>query len=234
MGLRPQDEGLSAVQIRQQAEASLRRLRTDRIDLYLAHAPDSSVPIEETLKAFDHLIRAGKIRHYGLSNFTGAELAHACEVAASLGLAGPVNLQSAYSLLDRSAADDVFAVCADRGVAFTAYSPLAGGWLSGKYRKPGEYPASSRMTLRPQPYEHWDNELTLQGIQAVRQYAARIGTSLATLAFGWVLSDPAVAAIIVGPRRPEQLEHAMLAVESPMRAVQRNYLVRLVSSPRSD
>jgi aryl-alcohol dehydrogenase-like predicted oxidoreductase len=225
MGPRPQDEGLSAAHIREQAEASLRRLRTDRIDLYLAHEPDFSVPIEESLKAFDDLIRAGKVRHYGLSNFTGAQLAHACDVATSLGVAGPVNLQNGYSLLDRSAAQDTFGVCEQRQVAFTAYSPLAGGWLSGKYTKADEYPAASRMTLRPEPYQQWVNDHTLQGIQALGGHAAAHGVELATLALSWVLSDPMVSAIIVGPRRPEQLAPAIAALESPMPAAQRDELV---------
>jgi len=231
VGPRPQDEGLSAAHIREQVEASLRRLCTDRIDLYLAHEPDPSVPLEETIAAFDELIRAGKVRHYGLSNFTGAQLAHALDAAQALGAAGPVNLQSGYSLLDRSVALDAFPVCAEHGVAFTAFSPLAGGWLSGKYSTPGVFPEGSRMTLRPQPYQQWDNDVTRQRIQAVADYASRHGATLAQLALAWALSDPMVSAIIVGPRHPDQLAPAVAALDLHLTAAQRDELERLVSAP---
>jgi aryl-alcohol dehydrogenase-like predicted oxidoreductase len=228
VGPRPEDEGLSARHVREQVEASLRRLGTDRIDLYLAHGPDPRVPIEETLAAFDGLIRAGKVRHGGLSNFTGAQLAEAARTAARIGAAGPVNLQSGYSLLDRSAASDVFEVCTRHAVAFTAYSPLAGGWLSGKYRAARPYPAGSRMTLRPQPYQHWANEATFQAIEALHAYAARRGVSLPTLALAWVLGDPAVSAVVLGPRQPEQLAPALAALDLPLTMQERAELVELI------
>jgi aryl-alcohol dehydrogenase-like predicted oxidoreductase len=127
VGPGPGDEGLSARHIREQIEASLRRLGTDRIDLYLSHEPDLSVPIEETIAAFDELIRAGKVRHAGLSNYEGERLLGAVDAAVAGGLALPANLQNGYSLLDQRAAD-TFGVCAAHGIGFTAYSPLAGGW----------------------------------------------------------------------------------------------------------
>src|SRR6266508_2759102 len=108
--------------------------------------------------AFDDLVRAGKVRYTGLSNFTGQELAAAAEAAARAGTTGPVNLQSGYSLLERDAADDAFDVCRRYGIGFTTYSPLAGGWLSGRYRAGQPYPAGSRMTLRPEPYQHLENQ----------------------------------------------------------------------------
>jgi aryl-alcohol dehydrogenase-like predicted oxidoreductase len=204
---------LSARHIREQVEVSLRRLGIDRIDIYLAHEPDSRVPVEETLMAFDALIQAGKIRHYGLSNYTGAQLAEAVRAAADAGVAGPVNLQSSYSLLDRTAETDLLGACAENGVSFTAYSPLAGGWLSGKYQAAQPFPPSSRMTLRPEPYEQWLNEPTFQAIERWSAHAARLGVSLPELAFAWVLSRPAVSAIVVGPRRPDQLAPALAALD---------------------
>src|SRR6266540_3368438 len=151
VGPGPGEEGLSARHIREQIEASLRRLGTDHVDLYLAHAPDPLVPIEETLAAFDDLVRAGKVRYTGLSNFTGQELAAAAEAAARAGTTGPVNLQSGYSLLERDAANDAFDVCRRYGIGFTAYSPLAGGWLSGRYRAGQPYHSQARigMVVRP-------------------------------------------------------------------------------------
>jgi 1-deoxyxylulose-5-phosphate synthase len=228
VGPGPGDEGLSARHIREQVQASLRRLRTDRIDLYLAHEPDPAVPIEETLTAFDELVRAGTVRHAGLSNFTGAQLTAAVEAAAGAGLAGPVNLQSGYSLLDRSAAGDAFGAYQRYGVGFTAYSPLAGGWLSGKYRAGRGFPDGSRMTLRPEPYARWNTRHMFAAIDALDRAAAARGVGLATLALAWVLTDPGVAAIIVGPRRPDQLAPALAALEVPLSPDERAALAALV------
>jgi aryl-alcohol dehydrogenase-like predicted oxidoreductase len=228
IGPRPEDEGLSARHILEQVEASLRRLRTDRIDLYLAHEPDFRVPVEETLSAFDELVRSGKIRHHGLSNFSGAQVAEAANTAARLGIAGPVNLQSGYSLLERSVAADAFGVCAEHGISFTAYSPLAGGWLSGKYHAAQPYPAGSRMALRPQPYAHWEGERTFEAIAALSAHAERRGVALAVLALAWVLTDPRVSAIIVGPRRPEQLAPALAALELTLTEAERAELAGLM------
>ncbi len=213
VGPGPDDEGLSARHIREQIEASLRRLGTDHVDLYLAHEPDPSVPLEETMAAFDGLVRAGKVRQVGLSNYGGRQVRAAAEVAAAGGLAAPANLQNSYSLLGRAAADDCFGVCAAHGIAFTAYSPLAGGWLTGKYRAGQPYPAGSRMTLRPDPYRDLEQPATFAALAALEQAAAGRGVPIATLALAWVLTDPGVTAVIVGPRRPEQLAPALAALD---------------------
>jgi aryl-alcohol dehydrogenase-like predicted oxidoreductase len=225
VGPGPGDEGLSARHIREQVEASLRRLRTDRIDLYLTHAPDLLVPIEETLSAMDEAIRAGKVRHCGLSNYPALELDEAARAAKTLGVAGPANLQSSFSLLDQSAATDgVFAACEAHGIAFTAFSPLAGGWLSGKYKEAEPYPPGSRMELRPEPYVGWVKEATYRRIAALEEAAAQRGASLPTLALAWALGEPAVSAIIVGPRRPEQLGPALSALDLPLTEAERTGL----------
>jgi aryl-alcohol dehydrogenase-like predicted oxidoreductase len=228
VGPLPEDRGLSARHIREQVDASLRRLRTDYIDLYLAHAPDPKVPIAETLGAFDALIRAGKVRHAGLSNYHGEQVAEAVEAASDAGFAQPVNLQSSYSLLDRAAAGDVFEICAQHGIAFTAYSPLAGGWLSGRYRAGQPYPAGSRMALRPDPYRTLERQATFDAIESLRHFAADRDVTLTTLALAWVIGDPAVAAAIVGPRRPEQLAPALAAVNLQLSQDDRAELEELV------
>ncbi len=231
VGPGPEDEGLSARHIRQQVEASLRRLRTDRIDLYLTHAPDSSVPIEETLKAMDEAVQAGKVRHCGLSNYSAAELDEAARAAQTLGVAAPRNLQSGFSLLDRSAATDGrFAACQAHRVAFTAFSPLAGGWLSGKYKPSTPYPENSRMQLRPEDYTDWVNETTFKRIAALEDAAAQRGVSLPVLAFAWALGEPAVSAIIVGPRRPDQLAPAIAALDLELTHEEREELSRTAGS----
>jgi aryl-alcohol dehydrogenase-like predicted oxidoreductase len=216
VGTDPGDEGLSRQHIRSQIDASLRRLQTDRIDLYLAHEPDPDIPIAESVATFDELIHAGKIRHYGLSNFSGAQLQGALAVAAASRYAGAVNLQSSFSLLDRAAAADAFAICGRHGVAFSAFSPLAGGWLTGKYRAGLPYPAGSRMTMRPEPYASFTSGSTYQMIEELARMALARGLSLPTMALAWVINDPGVTAAIIGPRTPDQMAAACDAIDVTM------------------
>ena len=213
IGTDPGDEGLSRQHIRSQIDVSLRRLHTDRVDLYLAHEPDPGVPLAESVATFDELIQAGKIRNYGLSNFSGAQLQAAIAAATAGGHAEPVNLQSSFSLLDRAAAADAFAICGRHGVAFTAFSPLAGGWLTGKYQAGSPYPAGSRMTLRPEPYASFTTGSTYRMIDELAETALARGLSLPTMALAWVINDPGVTAAIIGPRTPGQIAAACEAVE---------------------
>jgi 1-deoxyxylulose-5-phosphate synthase len=224
-GYRP-GEGAPRV-LNSQIEESLRRLRTDRVDLYLAHEPDPATAIEETLAAFDELVRAGKVRHAGLSNFSGAQVDAAAEIAGARGLAAPVNLQNGYSLLERDAAGDAFAVCDRRGIGFTAFSPLAGGWLAGRYRAGRDHPEGSRMTLRPEPYLRYLTDGTYTLVERLDAAAGDRGVTLAVLALAWVLTDPGVTAAIIGPRRPDQLAGLVAASELPLTAADRAALVAL-------
>jgi 1-deoxyxylulose-5-phosphate synthase len=227
MGPGPGDRGLSAAHIRTQAEASMRRLRTDRIDLYLTHAPDPLTPIEETLAAFDELIRAGKIRCYGLSNVDGAAIAGAVASANRAGLHRPVNLQTGHSLLE-PASPSTMDACVASGIGVTAYSPLAGGWLARDYRPGRPYPAGSRMTLRPEPYRDIERQATAGVVDALRAEADRRSVTLPTLAMAWVLTDPAVTAVIAGPRTPEQLTSAIAALDLHLDAADRAALTAVV------
>jgi aryl-alcohol dehydrogenase-like predicted oxidoreductase len=227
VGPEPGDEGLSARHIREQIDASLSRLGTDRVDLYLAHEPDHSVPIDETMAAFDQLIRAGKVRHAGLSNYDGEQVREAVAAAEAGGLHAPANLQNSYSLLDRAAAGDVFEVCAAGGIGFTAYSPLAGGWLTGKYRAGEPYPDGSRMRLRPGPYQEFEQPEIFAALEQLEREATERGVSLAALGLAWVLTDPGVTAAIVGPRRPDQLAPAIEALEVDLDQAERDLLARI-------
>ena len=214
------DAGLSAGHVRAQIEASLRRLGTDRVDLYLTHAPDPGTPVEETLAVFDELVRAGKIRRYGLSNVDAVQVEAAVDAARLAGLAPPVNVQIGHSVLD-PAGRATLDTCGRHGVGVTAYSPLAGGWLARDYR-PGEpYPDGSRMTLRPEPYRDIERRARSGAVDAVRDQARRRGISLPTLALAWVLTDPAVAAVIIGPRSPAHLVPAIAALEVRLDADER-------------
>src|SRR5437763_3178952 len=212
--------GLSAQQIRVQIEESLRRLGTDRIDLYLTHAPDPATPIEETLGALDELVRSGKIRHFGLSNVDGGEVREAVDAARRSGLPRPVNLQIGHSLLE-PADQSTLDACAQSGVGVTAYSPLAGGWLARDYRPGRPYPSGSRMTLRPEPYRDIERLAAAGAVDALRKEAGRRGVALPTLALAWVLSEPAMDAVVIGPRTPAHLAPALAALDLDLNAADR-------------
>ena len=212
------DHGLAPARVKRQVESSLGRLGVDRVDLFLTHAWDPDVPIAETVGALDELVAEGKIGSYGCSNVDGTQLAEAVA-------AGDFRwAQNSYSLLDRDVERDVLPLCAEHGLAFTPFSPLAGGWLTGKYRRDEPPPPGSRMTLRPEPYESLRTEETYHRLERL----AELGEP-ATLALAWLLSEPRVTAILIGPRRPEQLRPALDALDQPLSAPQRDELSALFS-----
>ena len=177
---------------------------------YLPHDWDPDVPIAETAGALDELVAEGKIGAYGLENVDGAQL----EEALAAGDFGWV--QNSYSLLDREAERDVLPLCAEHGLGFTPFSPLAGGWLTGKYRRGEPPPAGSRMTLRPEPYEHFVTIASSTRSRRSSDCAADSGTTPAALAIAWLLADPRVSGVVVGPRSPAQLEPALTALDAPV------------------
>jgi aryl-alcohol dehydrogenase-like predicted oxidoreductase len=222
----PDDHGLSRERILREAEGSLERLGVDKIDLYLTHAPDPETPIEETLRALDELVRAGKVRAIGASNLDAEQLEEALETSQRLGLARFAWVQNEFNLLEQKAGG-VLAVCEREGLGFTPFSPLGGGWLTGKYRRGEGYPAGSRMTLRPEPYEELATEKTFDALDAFAAAAAERGVEPAALAIAWVLSDARVTAVVVGPRRPEHLEPALTALELRLEPAERDELAGL-------
>ncbi|MGH3057974.1 MAG: aldo/keto reductase [Gaiellaceae bacterium] len=220
----PEDRGLAPDRVRRQIEGSLMRLGVERVDLYLIHAPDSETPIGETLEALDELVRAGKVGALGASNVSATELEEALRASEERGLARFDWVQNSYSLLERDDEADVLPLCARHGLGYTPFSPLAGGWLTGKYRRGEPYPAGSRMTLRPEPYEEIAHERTFDGVEALESAARERGTDAATLAVAWVVDNPFVTAVIVGPRRPEHLEPARGALALSLTEAERDEL----------
>jgi aryl-alcohol dehydrogenase-like predicted oxidoreductase len=212
------DRGLAPARIRRQLEGSLRRLGIERIDVYLAHDWDPDVPVAETAGALDELVTAGAVGAYGLSNVDGSQLREA------LAAGSFARVQNSYSLLDREAEREVLPLCAEHGIGFDCHGPLAGGWLTGKYRRDAPAPAGSRMTLRPEPYEHLRDDAVYDRLERL----AQLGDP-ATLALGWLLAQPHVAAVVVGPRRPEQLEPALSAAARPLTRAQVDELSTLFS-----
>jgi aryl-alcohol dehydrogenase-like predicted oxidoreductase len=202
-----EDHGLAPARVRRQLESSLRRLGVERVDLFLCHDWDPDVPVAETAGALDDLVAAGTIGAYGLSNVTGAQLREALA-------AGSFRwVQNSYSLLDRDAEQDVLPLCREHGLGFTPFSPLAGGWLTGKYRRESAPPPGSRMTMRPEPYDHLRTDAVYDALESLES----IGDP-ATLAFAWLFAQPDVTAVVVGPRRPEHLAPALAALETAVDA----------------
>jgi len=200
------DRGLSRARIRRQIEGSLARLGLERVPLYMAHAFDPDTPQEETLQAFDELVRAGTVGAVGASNFTAEQLAEAVEIAELEGLARYEWVQNSFSLLDQGDAETVFPVCHEHGLGYEAFGPLAGGWLAGRYRRGQPYPEGSRMTQRPEGYRRYESDEVFDALEAFEREARERGVSTAGLALAWLLAVPEATAVVVGPTRAEQLE----------------------------
>jgi len=207
----PNDRGLSRRHILRQIDASLTRLGTDRLDMYLIHEPDPETPLEETLRALDDLVHMGKVLYIGASNIEAWRLARALWISDVRKLVRFGWVQNSYSLLDRTPERELFPLCGECGVGFTAFSPLAGGWLSGKYRSAGDYPKGSRMTLRPEPYAHLVSDRVFKSLATFGGEARSRGVDITALAIAWVLHQPRVDAAIIGPRTPAQLDAALSA-----------------------
>src|SRR2546428_3781627 len=209
VGPGPNDRGLSRRHILQQVDESLARLQTDRLDMYLIHEPDPDTPLDETLAALDDLVRTGKVLYVGASNIEAWRLARGFWISDKRGLARFEWVQNSYSLLDRAPERELFPLCADQGVGFTAFSPLAGGWLTGKYRPAEAYPAGSRMTLPPEPYQHLVNDAVFPGLTTLSDEARARGIEMSALALAWELHHPRVDAAIIGPRNRAHLDAAL-------------------------
>ncbi len=204
--------GASAGYIRRAVEDSLTRLGTDRIDLYQQHVPDQKTPIAETISALAELVEEGKVREFGCSNFSGAMLV---EAAAATPAGGPgfVSLQNQYSILHREPEDEVLAECQRLGMAFLPYFPLASGLLTGKYRAGEPPPEGARLTNLGERGAKQLSDERLGKVAALDQLARRHGHGVLDLAFAWLLSRPAVASVIAGATRPEQVAANVAAGE---------------------
>ncbi len=215
------DQGLRPDRIARQLESSLERLGVDRVELYLAHDHDPDVPLGDTFAAFEDARRAGRIGAYGVSNFGVREL------EAALAAGAPAAIQNSYSLLDRGDGDELLSVCDAHGVAYIAFGPLAGGWLTGKYRRGAPFPPGSRMTQRPEPYEALRTAEVFAALEGLESLAGARGTSMAALALAWLLDDDRVTQVVVGPGRPEHLEPVREALAAPLTGGERARLEEL-------
>jgi aryl-alcohol dehydrogenase-like predicted oxidoreductase len=215
VGHGPNDEGLSRRHILRACEDSLRRLRTDFIDLYQSHTPDPDTPLEETLAAFDQLVRQGKVRYVGCSNYPAWQVALSLGQSAQHGWARFDCVQPRYNLLYREIEAELLPLCRDQGLGVLAYNPLAGGFLSGKYPTLEAAPPGTRFTLGKtgELYrERYWHQAQLEAVQQLRHFFRPRGQSLVTTAVAWVLAQPGITSAIVGASRPEQLDESLAAV----------------------
>jgi len=192
-------------------EASLRRLRTDWIDLYQVHRYDAKTPIEETLRALDDLIRAGKIRYAGVSNFAAWQVVDACWTGRTLGLNRLVSCQDEYSLVVRNIEAELVPAMRACGLGLLPYFPLAGGFLTGKYKRAAPLPASARLTLRKNLAQRFLTDANWSIVENLEKFSAQRGRTLVELAFSWLASRPFVASVIAGATKPEQVEQNVKA-----------------------
>ncbi|WP_336945435.1 aldo/keto reductase [Asaia sp. HN010] len=197
--------GASRRYIMQAVEASLRRLRTDRIDLYQLHCPDPRTPLDETLHALNDLIRAGKIRYAGVSNLPAWQVVDACHIARRDRLAGIISCQDEFSLLERSARTDLLPALRQFGLGLLPYFPLASGMLTGKYRRDSSPPVGSRLAAWTYLQDRYRDPTVWTLIEALAGLAQRHECSLADLAFGWLLRHETVASVIAGATSETQM-----------------------------
>ncbi len=229
-------EGLSRRWIIQACESSLRRLGTDHIDLYQAHQWDPATPIDETLAAFEMLVRSGKVRYIGVSNFTGWQLERTVMMARHLGISAPVSLQPQYNMLAREIEWELVPVCIEEGLGILPWGPLGQGWLSGKYARETAPAGATRLGEDPnrgiEAYDRRNIERTWRIVDALHAVASELGVPPARVALRWLADRPGVTAPLLGARAVEQLRDNLLAADISLDDGQR---VRLdaVSEPNT-
>ncbi len=217
MGVGPNRGGLSRKHIVAAAEASLRRLQTDYIDLYQMHAPDPETPIEETLRALDDLVRSGKVRYIGCSNYPAWEICRALWTSDQLNLHRFECDQPRYNILFRHIEEEILPLCRDQGIGVIAYNPLAGGLLTGRYRKGQQVEEHTRFSLQnagPLYRERYWQEAQFDAVERLQSFFDDRGQSIIRAAVAWVLEQPGITAAIVGASRPEQLNESVQGAET--------------------
>ena len=203
--------GLSRLHIRQQIEASLKRLNTDYIDLYQMHMWDGTTPLEETLETFDTLVRHGKIRYYGISNFSGWHAMKVLQVCDREGFIKPISQQIHYTAQSRDAEYELMPMAVDQGLGTMIWSPLAGGLLSGKYRRDQEQPEGTRFADGWSEPPIYDEKRLFDLIETLVQVGDAHGVSAAQIALAWILSRPGVSTAVIGARKEHQLDDNLAA-----------------------
>ena len=215
MGSGPNDVGLSRKHIMSACEESLRRLQTDYIDLYQVHSPDLSTPIEETLRAMDDLVHAGKVRYIGCSNFPAWQLADAFWTSKLAGIAQFVSVQPRYNIVFRMVEDELLPLCRAHGIGVISYNPLAGGVLTGRYRQTKAVEPGTRFSLKHSgefyQRRYW-NDAVFEEVKRLGDFMEQRGKELTHVALAWVLAQPDITSAILGASKPEQLAESLHGV----------------------
>ncbi len=230
MGEGPNEGGLSRINIQRAVDASLRRLSTDVIDLYQIHRWDPTVPFEETLDALDDLVREGKVRYVGCSNVRAYQLLRCLEWARSTGRSPFISLQPAYNALNRAIEAELLPLCAEEGIGVMSYNPLAGGMLTGKYRKGKELPAGARLEAFQFYHDRYYTDQALDIAERFLEAARARGATPAQLALAWVLGEPRVSAPILGARSLEQITDSLKGMEIALTPEERAAIPAIPSS----
>lgn len=214
----PNNWGLSRQHIMESIDASLRRLQVDHVDLYQAHGFDPHTPIEETLRAFEDLVSQGKVRYVGCSNYPAWRLGQAVSAAASMGLTGYVSLQPRYNLLYRDIETELLPLCRAEGLGVIVYNPLAGGFLSGKYKLGQDPEQDTRFTLgtAADRYQarYW-HDTQFQAVETLKAVVESKGLNMVSVSVAWVLRQPGITSAIIGASKPEQLDANLAAFDVP-------------------
>ena len=231
MGDGPNDAGLSRHHLIAECENSLRRMQVDYIDLYQVHEWDGETPLEETLAALDALVQSGKVRYVGISNYAGWQLMKALAIADGHGFERPVTQQIYYSLQARDAEYELVPIAVDQGIGILVWSPLAGGLMSGKYRRGQEWPEGSRHLTDWNEPPVRDQEQTYDIIEALVEIGEGHGVSAAQVALAWLLDRPGIVSLIVGARTEEQLADNLGAADLKLSDGERDRLEELSRPP---
>jgi aryl-alcohol dehydrogenase-like predicted oxidoreductase len=230
MSRRPNEIGFSRSWMLREAEASLQRLRTDHVDILYMHRDNNGMDLEEPLRAFDTLLRDGKIRYWGISNFRGWRIAEAVRVAREIGMPAPVVCQPYYNLLNRMPEVEILPACAHYGIGVTSYSPVARGVLTGKYVPGAAPPGDSRAGRGDRRINETEfRQESLQIAQTLKAHAEARGTTLARFATAWVLANRTVSSVIAGPRTLQQWQDYLPALDVQLNAEDEAVVDRLVA-----
>ncbi|MFF2886534.1 aldo/keto reductase [Paenibacillus sp. NPDC057967] len=211
------ERGSSRRHLMSELEGSLRRLQTDYVDLYQIHTFDPETPLEETLRTLDDMVRSGKVRYIGASNYYAWELMKALGISDKLGLNAYVSMQTSYSLADRTPERELIPLCLDQGLGIIPYFPLAGGILTGKYASAQDAPEGSRADTDP-GFKRFMEDKNLKLARQVNELAAELGTTASTLSLAWLMARPAVSTVIVGATRVSQLRDNLASVDLKLSA----------------
>jgi aryl-alcohol dehydrogenase-like predicted oxidoreductase len=229
MGQGPNQQGASRHRILQGIDASLRALNTDYVDLYQIHRPDPDTPLEESLRALEDIVRAGKVRYIGCSNYSAWQTCEAIWLSKTHGLSSFVSVQPQYNMLDRSIENELLPFCSRYGLGILPYYPLAGGFLTGKYRRDRPAPEGSRLSYHAWQSGRWLTDQNYHLLEVLETFAASCGRSMTELAFAWLRSNPHVSSIIAGATNHQQVESNVQASQWELSSEEKLEVNRLLN-----